>query len=64
MIDIVVSLVHKVEKLWVDKKLVTILFIAIKEAFDHISRTIFVERMIGLGVDDDLIQWTKSFLID
>ena len=36
----------------------------VKGAFDHISKTSLVERMIKLSIDGDLIQQTESFLTD
>ncbi len=54
-IDAVASLVHKVESYWAEKKLAAALFMDVKGAFDHVSRTRLAERMIELGVDGDLI---------
>lgn len=61
-IDAVVSLVYDVEQRWAEKKLVAALFIDVKEAFDHVSKSQLVARMLELGIDGDLIWWTKSFL--
>ena len=36
----------------------------VKGAFDHVSRTELAQRMSELGIDDDLIWWTQSFLTD
>ena len=54
-IDIIASLVYKVQECWAEKKLVAALFMDIKGVFDHISRTKLVERMIELGIDGDII---------
>ncbi len=54
-IDAVVSLVHKVESCWAEKKLAAALFMDVKGAFDHVSKTRLAERMIELGVDGDWI---------
>lgn len=40
------------------------LFIDVKRAFDYVSNTRMVERMIELGIDGDIIRWTQSFLTD
>ena len=40
------------------------MFIDVKEAFDHVSRSQLLKRMIDLGIDGDLVAWTKSFLTD
>ena len=37
-IDVVVSLVHKVEQQWDKKKLAAALFMNVKGAFDHVSK--------------------------
>lgn len=63
-IDIVASLIHKVRKYWAEKELVAILFMDIKEAFDHMSKIRLVERMMAMGIDRDLIKWIRSFLTD
>lgn len=55
-IDAVASLVHKVQESWAEKKLAVALFMDIKGAFDHVSKTSLVERMIKLGIDGDLIR--------
>ncbi len=36
----------------------------VKGAFDHVSHAQLTQRMSDLGIDDDLIGWTQSFLID
>ena len=36
----------------------------VKGAFDHVSRAKLVQRMADLGIDNDLIGWTQSFLTD
>ena len=36
----------------------------VKKAFDHLSRTQLAQRMFDLGIDNDLIEWTQSFLTD
>lgn len=47
-----------------EKNLVVILFMDVKEAFYHISKTKLVEKMIEIGINNDLIKWINSFLID
>ena len=34
----------------------------VKWAFDYISRVKLVQRIMHLGIDNDLIGWTQSFL--
>lgn len=63
-IDAVASLVYKIEESWAEKKLAAALFMDVKGAFDHVSKTKLVERMMELGIDGDLIRWTRSFLTD
>ena len=36
----------------------------IKGAFDYVSQAKLVQWMKDLGIDNDLIGWTKSFLTD
>ena len=63
-IDAVASLVHKVQESWAEKKLAAALFMDVKGAFDYVSKTRLVGRMMELGIDGDIIRWTKSFLTD
>ena len=61
-IDAVASLVYEVEQRWAEKKLAAALFMGVKGAFDHVSKTQLVAQMLELEIDGDLIRWTKSFL--
>ncbi len=36
----------------------------IKGAFDHVSKSQLLTHMIDLGIDTDLVAWTKSFFTD
>ncbi len=63
-IDAVACLIHRVQESWAEKKLVAALFMDVKGAFDHVSRTRLIEKMMELGIDGDLIHWTQSFLTD
>lgn len=58
-IDAVASLVPKVQEFWAEKKLAAALFMDVKGAFHRVSSTRLVERMIEIGIDGDLIQWTR-----
>lgn len=40
------------------------LFIDVKEAFNHMLKTKLVKKILKLGIDSDLICWTRSFLTD
>lgn len=44
------------------KELASILFMDVKKAFNHISKTKLVARMLELKIDEDLICWTRLFL--
>lgn len=61
-IEVVVMLVHTVQEKWSEKKLVGALFMDVKGAFDYVSRSQLLKQMIDLGIDGDLVVWTKSFL--
>ena len=63
-IDAVAILVHTVQKGWEEKKLVAALFMDVKGAFDHVSKGQLIARMVELGIDGDLVLWTRSFLTD
>lgn len=61
-IDAVSVLVHTVQESWEEKNLAGALFMDIKGAFDHVSRCQLLKRIIELGIDGDLVAWTRSFL--
>ena len=63
-IDALASLIHRVQESWAEKKLAAALFMDVKGAFDYVSRTRLIERMMKLGIDGDWIRWTQSFLTD
>ena len=63
-IDAVATLVHTVHEKWEEKKLAVALFMDVKGAFDHVSKGQLLNRMIELNIDDDLVNWTGSFLTD
>ena len=63
-IDAVASLVYEVQQRWSKKELAAALFMDVKGAFDHVSKTQLVARMLELEIDGDLIRWTRSFLTD
>lgn len=63
-INAVASLVHQVQKKWSQKELAAALFMDVKGAFDHFSKTQLISRMVELEIDGNLIRWTRSFLTD
>ena len=63
-IDTAVLLIQKVQEVWESRKIAGALFMDVKGAFDHVSRAQLAQRMSNLGIDDDLIGWTQSFLTD
>ena len=63
-IDAVSVLVHIVQESWEEKKLAGALFMDVKGAFDHVSRSQLLKRMVELGIDGDLVAWTRSFLTE
>ncbi len=48
-------LVYTVQEYWSKKKLVRALFIDIKGAFDHVSKSQLLMCIIDLGIDTDLV---------
>lgn len=61
-IDVLSVLIHIVEEEWESKKLANTLFMDIKGAFEYLSRNQLFKYMIELGIDRNLVGWTKSFL--
>ena len=63
-IDATAILIHKVNKIWKNQQLAGALLMDVKEAFDHVSQAKLAQKMADLGIDEDLIGWTQSFLTD
>lgn len=63
-IDAATILVQQIDNSWKDKKIIRALLIDVKEAFDHVFQAELVKKMLELGIDNDLIRWTQSFLTD
>ena len=55
-------MVQKVQHIWDRKKLAGALFMDVKGAFDHVDGRKLVRKMTTLGLDQDLVGWTQSFL--
>ena len=61
-VDTIAILVNTVQEKWLEKKLAEALFMDVKGAFDHVSKSQLLKCMIELGIDGGLVAWTKSFL--
>ena len=58
VINIITLLIHEVQSRWKKGKKAAVLFIEVKNAFDHVSRKKLTERIINLGLDEHLVGWT------
>ena len=54
-IDAVACLMQNTHESWKLQQLVGALFLDVKGTFDHFNRSRLVNRLIGLGLDGDLI---------
>lgn len=63
-IDAIEILVQKVQDIWNDWQIARIVLIDVKGAFDHVLRAKLAQRMADLGIDDDLMERSQSFLTD
>ena len=61
-IDAVATLVQTVHEGWAKKHLTGAIFMDVMGAFDHVDPYKLAEAMEAMGVDNDLIRWTLSFL--
>jgi len=57
-------LIQHTHEAWKVQQLVGALFLDVKGAFGHVNRSRLVNRLIEVGLDEDLIRWVQSFLID
>ena len=58
-INVMATLVHKVQKCWKEKKVAAALFMDVKGGFNHVLKDQLIARMTKMGVDGDLIKWIK-----
>ena len=56
--------IQKVQEAWKDREIAEALLMDVKGAFDHVFRVQLAQRMTDLGINDDFIRWTQSFLTD
>lgn len=56
-IDGAAIIVENMHRSWDQKKIVKVLFIYIKRAFDYISRGMLAQRIRDLKIDNNLIGW-------
>lgn len=55
VIHAIALLVYKIKEFWTEKKLATALFMDIKRAYNHVSKTKLYKKMMKLGIDGNLI---------
>ncbi|RJE17249.1 reverse transcriptase, partial [Aspergillus sclerotialis] len=63
-IDAVACLVQTVHEGWAEKRLTGTVFMDVMGAFDHVDPHKLAEAIGAIGIDNDLIRWTLSFLTD
>ena len=63
-IDAAALMIHKAHESWENQQIAGALLMDVKGAFDHVSGARLAQRMADLGIDNDLIGWTQSFLTD
>src|SRR6266487_4875258 len=55
---------HDIQVAKQDKKVISVLFIDVKGAFDHVSANQLIKICIDLGLPKSLCSWIDSFLVD
>jgi hypothetical protein len=63
-LDAAMSLLHDIQLAKSEKKITSVLFIDIKEAFDHVSINYLLRICQKLGLPKNLCFWIKSFMQD
>ena len=64
MADAAAFMIHKVHKIWEEKRIAGTLLIDIKGAFDYIFQAKLIKKVKELDINADLIGWIQSFLIN
>ena len=57
-------LIHDIQVVKQDKKVISALFIDVKGAFDYVSANQLIKICINLGLPKSLCSWIDSFLVD
>ncbi len=63
-IDVVIILIYDIQVAKQDKKVISVLFIDVKGAFDHVSANQLIKICINLDLLKLLCSWIDFFLID
>ncbi len=58
------TLIHNIQMAKQDKKVILVLFINVKRAFNHVSANQLIKIYIDLGLPKLLYSWIDSFLVD
>jgi len=61
-VDAVAVLIRNTQQAWNCKNITGALLMDVKSAFNNVSRGHFIERMLQLEVEHDLVRWTESFM--
>lgn len=57
-------MIYRVHEAGKSKQVVGALLMNVKDAFDHVFWAKLAQQMVDLGIDNDPIGWTQSFLTD
>lgn len=57
-----VFIIHKVYEIQENRKLASLLLMDLKKVFNYVSQTKLVQRIVNLGINNNLMGWTLSFL--
>jgi len=63
-VDTVAILMNHTQKAWSERKVTSTLFMDVKSAFNNVNKALLGKRMEELGLEEDLICWTMSFISD
>ena len=63
-VDTAMALVHDIQQANYNGKVLSALFVDVKGAFDHVSRTQLLLILQSLGFPTPVLNWIDSFLSD
>jgi hypothetical protein len=63
-VDAVAVLMDHAQSAWQQRQIVGVLLMDVKGAFDHVSKAVWVRRLVELRAPHSLIRWTASFMDD
>ncbi len=64
MVDPLLQLTQTIKDAWRRKQVVSVLYLDVSQAFPNVAHEHLLERMEEMGLSEEVVNWTESFLSD